>query len=154
MKDEKRIGVWTIIVGASIIIGIITGGSYFIEDRIEKKVLDKLKDQDILRQIASLVRPSIIFDHHGVKKSDSGADQYIESINVEMGDGEPNKIIISFKQHLNSTPILECINDNFFVTPTRMKKSDWLFELSSPSYIVFESSPERKEWLFRLEIIR
>lgn len=153
MKDKKHIGLWTIIVGGSIIIGIIIS-SFFFEDRIEKIVLDKLKDQDILQQIASLVRPSIIFDHHGVIQSDSGAGQYIESINVDMGGGEPNKITISFKEHLNSAPILECINDNFDVTPTRIKKSDWLFELSSPSYIVFESSPEKKEWLFRLEIIR
>ncbi len=153
MKPKKYKIVWSIIVGSGVIIVLIMF-AFGVEDRIEKIVLDKLKDQDILREIASLVRPSIIFDHHGVKKSDSGADQYIESINVEMGDGEPNKIIIFFKQHLNSTPILECINDNFVVTPTRMKKSDWLFELSSPSYIVFESSPKKKEWLFRLEIIR
>ncbi len=138
-------------MGYAIIVLIMFG--FYIEDRTEKNVLDKLKDQDILQQIASHVRPSIIFDHHGVIQSDSGAGQYIESINVEMGDVEPNKIIISFKQHLNSTPILECINDIIVVTPEKMK-SGWLFELSSPSYMVFESSPERKEWLFRLEIIR
>jgi len=153
MKNKKHVSVWSIFVGVGVILGIIFF-PFYIEDRIEKIVLDKLKDQDILQQIASQVRPSIIFDHHGVIQSDSGAGQYIESINVDMSGGEPNTIIISFKEHLNSTPILECINDNIDVTSKKMNKSDWLFELSSPSYVVFENSPEKKEWLFRLEIIR
>ncbi len=71
-----------------------------------------------------------------------------------MEKDEPHKIIISPTEHLNTAPILECLNYNFDITPSRTGRSDWLFELSSPDYLVLGGLPEKKEWLFRLEIIR
>ncbi|MBW2249754.1 MAG: hypothetical protein JRF60_03760 [Deltaproteobacteria bacterium] len=135
-------------------IGGFIGGIFFVEDRIEKRISEKLKDPELISQIASLVRPSLIFNHKGTILSDSGGEQFIENISVQMGPEEPTEIIISPKTHLNSAPILECINYNFDITSKRIKKSDWLFELSSPSYLVFEKSSEKKEYLFRLEIIK
>ena len=153
MPKNKQITLWGFVIGFSIILGIVVS-VFVIEDRIEKRISDKLRDPEVLKEIASLVRPSLIFDHKGSIRTDSGAGQFIERIKVEMGKNEPSNILISPKRHLNIPPVLECLNYNFDVTAMQINKSDWLFELSSPTYIVFESSPKKKEWLFRLEIIR
>lgn len=150
--------IWKLIIGAGAILGIIGGAlaiflyAFTIEDRIDKRISEKLKDPEILSQIASHIRPSVIFDHKGIIRTDSGGKQYIKDISVEMGPQEPSKIKIFSKEHWNSAPILECINYNFDITSKRIK-SGWLFELSSADYLVFESS-SKKEWLFRLEITR
>jgi len=125
-----------------------------IDQYIDYKIANKFDDSQIARRIASQIRPSLIFDHNRTIRWDSGGGQFIRDISVEMTKGEPSKVIISPTEHLNTPPILECLNYNFDITPKRTGKSDWLFELSSPSYMVFEGSPERKEWLFRLEIVR
>jgi hypothetical protein len=132
-----------------IVVGMITIGVW-----IESVVTRKLKDPEVIKQIAALVRPSMIFDHNGVITSDSGAKQFIENISVEMGPEEPSKIIITPKEHLNSRPILECLNWNFDIKANRGNQSDWIFELSSPTYVVMDESPKTKEWVFRLEIVR
>ncbi|MFX0195736.1 MAG: hypothetical protein ACFFCW_06400 [Candidatus Hodarchaeota archaeon] len=142
-----------VVIGISVVLGIVVS-VLLLEGRIEKRISEKLLAPDVLKQIASLVRPSFIFDHNGSIHSDSGAGQFIGKIQVEMGKDEPEKIIVSPTEHLNTPPVLECLNYNFDITTRRIGKSDWLFELSSPNYLVFESSPEKKEWLFRLEIIR
>ena len=160
MPEKKHITGWRLVKGISIVVGIVVGvvgivlGVLIIEGQIEKRILEKLRTPEVLREIASLIRPSLIFDHNGSIRTDSGAGQFIENIQVEMGKDEPNKIVISPTEHLNTQPILECLNYNFYITARRIGKSDWLFELSSDNYLISEGSPERKEWLFRLEIIR
>ncbi len=125
------------------------GFEYWIDSRIEAK----LNHPATIRKIASLVRPSITFDHHGSILTDSGAGQFIKNIKVTMGKNEPKNILITPTKHLNTPPILEGINYNFHVTAKRIGKSDWLFELSSPNYVVFGGGEITKEWIFRLEII-
>lgn len=153
MADKKQITVWGIILGIGVVLGVF-GSVFLIEDRIEKRIADKLKDPDILRQIAYLIRPSLTFDQKGTIRTDGGAGQFIEKIKVEMGEADPNKIWITPTEHLNTAPILECINYNFDVTSKRVNKSDWLYELSSPDYLICSESPKKKEWIFRLEVIR
>ena len=68
-----------------------------------------------------------------------------------MGKDEPQSITITPTKHLNAPPVLECLNYNFNVTSKRSNKSDWLYELSSPNYLV--DGGVIKEWEFRLEII-
>lgn len=153
MPEKKHITAWGFVIGFSIVLGIVVG-VFIVEDRIEKRISEKLRAPEVLREIGSLIRPSLIFDHNGSIRTDSGAGQFVKKIQVEMGKDEPNKIIISPTEHLNTQPILECVNHNFDITARRIGKSDWLFELSSPTYLVTEGSPEKKKWLFRLEIIR
>lgn len=125
-----------------------------LDQYIDHKINNKYKDPQLIKQIESHIRPTLIFDHLGTIRYDGGADQFISSIKVKMEGGEPNKIIISPRDHLNFAPILECINDILDAVPKQINKSDWLFELSGPDLMVLESSPEKKEWLFRLEIVK
>ena len=148
----KKIPIWTIFGGLGIVLGIIVS-IVVIENRIEKIVSDKLKDPEVLRQVAYHLRPSLTFNQNGTILSDSGAQQFIKDITVEMGENEPKSIIISPKDHLNSAPVLECLNYNFSFSTKQVGKSDWQYKLSSPNYLVFEG-PTTVKWIFRLEIIR
>ena len=141
---------WPFVVGIGVLIGLF----YTIDSFIEKRISDKLKDHEVIRQIASLVRPSCVFDDKGTIIHDSGAEQFIKNIDVRMGKNAPEQILVSPTEHLNVQPFLECINYNYTISAERINKSDWQFKLSSPSYVLWDTSGKEEKWLFRLEIMR
>ena len=108
----------------------------------------------LIAPIPCCVKGLVFIDHHGRNKTDSGAGQFIEKIEVEMGKSESKSILIRPTEHLNTQPILECLNYNLDFLPKRANKSDLLFELSSADYLVWQNSPLREEWVFRIEIVR
>jgi hypothetical protein len=146
------------VIGA--FIGIITY-SYFFEDRILNRIVDKLKNQEIIQQIASLVRPSVIFDHNGTILHDSGGAKFIREIKVEItpriGNKSEavNKILIFPTEHLKEPLILECLNRNLDFACARISTIDWECEADSPPYVTMGSSKYKfiGKWKFRLEII-
>jgi hypothetical protein len=144
MSDKQLTAAWGIVIAVGIIVGIIASVWVF-EDRIEKRILSQLRDPEVLREIASLIRPCLTLDHDGLIRTYSGAGQFIEKISVEISKDEPNEIIMCPTEHLSTQAILECLNYNFYITARRTGKSDWLFALSSPVYLVSEGSPEKKE---------
>lgn len=148
----KKIPIWTVVCGFGIVLGIIVS-VFVLEDRVEKIVQEKLKNPEVLRQIAYHLRPSLTFNQNGTILSDSGAQQFIKDIKVEIGENDPTFITISPKRHLNSAPILECLNYNFSYSTKQVGTSDWQYELSSPDYLV-AGGPTITEWIFRIEIIR
>jgi len=150
MDNLKQLSVWTIILGVGVILGIV-GSVFLVEDRIEKRIDEKLKNPETIREIASLVRPTITFNHQGTIITDSGAGQFIEDIKVTMGKDEPKTILITPSKHLNTPPVLEGINYDFSVSVKRANKSDWLYELTSPNYLIMGKMTT--EYIFRLEII-
>jgi len=153
MSNKKPFPIGDILKWLCVILTIIAG-IYIIDSRMEDRINEKLKDPKVLSKIASLVRPSFIFNHKGNIISDSGGEQFIKDIDVQMGNrGEP-KIIIYPKEHLNSAPILECINKDYYIASERINKSDWLFKLTSENVVIMGGSPKNKELLFRLEIIK
>ena len=152
-KDTiKKFSIWTIVGGLGVVLGIIIA-IFALEDRVEKIVLDKLKDPEVLKEIAYYLRPSLTFDHNGTIISDSGARKFIKDIKVVMGKNEPEAIVLSPSEHLNTAPILECLNYNFSYSTKRVSTSDWQYSLSSPNYVTWQG-PGIKEWIFRIEIIR
>ncbi len=157
LKEESKIDLRQIIIG--VIVGVIVTiivGYFVIDSKIEKIVSGKLKDHEVIKQVARLVRPSFTFNHEGIIQSDSGAKQFINlPIKVELEKGEPGKIIISPKQHLNAAPTIDCRNDNFVIKPTRKgaKGSEWVYDVYRPYTSLWSEKRLIKEWSFRLEII-
>ena len=153
---EKKVSlknlIWIIFVGFGVILGIVIS-IFTLEDRVDKIVENKLKDPEVLKQIAYLVRPSLTFNQEGTILTDSGAQDFIKDIKVIMGENEPKSIIISPTNHLNIAPLIECLNYNYNFSSKQVGKLDWQFDLSSPTYLV-TTSYQITDWTFRLEIIR
>jgi hypothetical protein len=145
-KTKNYLQIFGILVGLS-------GFYYALDAIIDKRISDKLKDYEVIKQIASLVRPTCVFDHKKRIILDSGVQQIIEDIEVVPQQIRPKQILIRFKEHLNVPPLLECINYNCTISAERKNKSDWLFTLSSPKYIKIDS-PKIEESLYRLEIFK
>ena len=159
MGEKNYHIIWPIIVAIGVIFGIIVSFLYF-EDRIVTRIIEKLKTPEVTKQIALLIRPSVIFDQNGTITHNSGGAQFIKDIKVELSSPEksslrePQKILIFLTEHLNVAPILECLNYSFFTDCKRINKSDWQCELSSHDYIISKRAEFAGEWRFRLEIIR
>ncbi len=151
MIDQIKKYFWPAIVGIGVIIGTYIG----IDSLIEKRISDKLRDHEVIKEIASLVRPSCIFDYNGTIITDLGAAKFLKKKpDVKLDErAEPAEILISPTEHLNVQPLLECINYNCTVSAKRINKSDWLFTLTSQAHPIIAGT-ELEEWFFRLEIIR
>lgn len=141
----NKITVVASLIGA--VIGAI-GYSLFFEDRIVNRIVDKLKSPEIIQQIASLVRPSLIFDQNGTIIHDSGGQQFIKEIKTE-----PTMMLIFPTEHLKQPPILECLNRGMDFKCKRINTIDWECEVHSPKYMLWDGSDHIVEWRFRLEII-
>ena len=153
----NKITVVASLIGA--VIGAL-GYTLFFEDRIVNRIVDKLKSPEIIQQIASLVRPSVIFDQKGTIVHDSGGAQFIKEIKVEMttpenpkSTPEPNKIFLFPTKHLKEPLILECLNRDMDFMCKRINTIDWECEVDSPDRLLLEHSKFHGEWKFRLEVI-
>ena len=61
MITEIKKYLWPIVVA----IGVLIGLYFAVDNFIDKRISDKLKDYEVIKQIASLVRPFCVFDHKG-----------------------------------------------------------------------------------------
>ena len=50
---------------------------------VDTRISYKLRDPEVVRQIAYLIRPSLIFDQNGNFEIDNGAGQFIKEISVK-----------------------------------------------------------------------
>ena len=103
------------------------------------------------RKIASVLHPTVIFDHKGSILIDQGAMRFIESIKVEASKNPPypERIIVSPKKHLAQAPLLTLLDaDMANVEADRGTKYDWVFALD-----YFMTNSERASLKYRLEII-
>lgn len=151
-RTKLRYFIWPIVVGVGVVLGIFVS-IFALENKIEKIVLEKLKDPVILKEVAYYLRPSMTFDQNGTILSDSGAGKFVKELKIVMGKYEPETIILSPTEHLNAAPILESLNYTFTYSAKRINSSDWQYSLRSPNYLLIEG-PGLKEWIFRVEIIR
>lgn len=145
LRDSKIVQLLEVIVLILVVVG-------YIEWRVNSKV----NNPDFIQRITSTVRPAVIFDQSGTVQADLGGMQYISGIKVTQDDKskEPKKITVSFNEHINSAPILECTNYDFSIQSEKSGSSDWIFHLSSPSRLLLQGSMKIENWLFRLEVIR
>jgi len=120
----------------------------FIDWRIEKKT----KSPEFIQEIASHVRPSVIFNSQESIEIDMGAMQFIEEIKVVPSDDLrfPKEIIISPKKYLAHAPSLDSIDRvEFHMQVERGKKFDWVYHLT-----LSEHPDNIEKSRFRLEILQ
>ena len=100
----------------------VTALFFSLDSFVDTRISYKLRDPEVVRQIAYLIRPSLIFDDNGNYEIDNGAVQFIKSIAVVKNQkGNVQKIVVSPKESLNIQPLLKCLNGNIYFGATRQK---------------------------------
>ena len=132
--------VWSI-VGAIVL--VCTIGALFLRSRqfIENTVSERLKDPSVIRSLALLVKPDLVFDEHGAVIAERGAWAAIKEngITITKGTSDSDNIIahelpvtirIAFKKHFETAPLLTPIGpDIIFITSTRGEQFEWVYTL-------------------------
>jgi|SRR5208337_1297546 len=134
-----------------------------IDKRIEQKVSNPL----FVKQIAEQIRlPFIIFDENERVTVNSGAEEYIDSINVTKKTitdrlTQPYKIIdtitVECKKFLLISPVLQCITSGMpFYDAKRVGQKGWIFNVYHGGSAITDhplSQGEPPPELFKLDII-
>jgi hypothetical protein len=121
---------------------------------IDWRIDERIKNADFLSGLARRVRPSVVFDDNGSIIADMGAIQYISDIKVSKGEKDSVIVIITPNEYLGVEPVLEALDAEYSIHAERGKKFDWVFRLYAIQQLVIESSPQRDNQRFRLELIR
>ncbi len=155
-EPVKRGMAW--VGGAAVIMaalfGLIIGGIYYIDYRIE----EKLKDASFVRRIAREIRPVLIFDENEHIIADNGAlEEYISDLSIKPPQESEGGLVliirVTTKKFLSTPPILESLDFNCKIKPERQKKFDWQFKIYVQKILGLGASPPPTPNRFRLEII-
>ena len=139
-------------VGAIVVIVTAYHG---INNHIDDRIENKINDEKFLKKLSRSIRPSMVFDQNGRYLADMGAEEYIESIYVVVGEyASQIKITLSSKVYLDIAPILVPLDGHFEINEVRGKKYDWEYELKHVDRVLLEPSVQITNHRFRIEIIR
>lgn len=117
------------VVNLVIAVAVVWAAWKFIDWRIERVV----SDENYIRRVAALVRPSVIFDSRKRILADLGAMRYIDKIDIEGTAAQipkfPGKIVVHPKRHLSIAPMVTCIEGGVGArfTTERGEHFDWIF---------------------------
>ena len=135
-------------VGVATIVAAVYGFTSFIDSRIEKKI----HDDSVIRKLASVVRPSIIFDENSSVLVDQGALELLESVTVQKDEGSklPKTITVIPKRHLAHPPLIQTLEvEAIDFGSSRGPGLSWVFTLD---YIMCHDDFDGRR-RFRLEIL-
>lgn len=136
--------------------GLIAIAAVFfsLDTFVDTRISYKLRDPEVVRQIAYLIRPSLIFDQHGNYEIDNGAGKFIGELTVERDSKGYVKVIMTPRESLNIQPLLRCLNGTVYFSAFR-QKSSWVFQEVGPTYLSVKSDAKQPDkYLFELEIVR
>ena len=148
---------WTIvsiaIAAIATIWAIVSGTS----SNIDKKIQQQINNPDFIKKVAEQVRlPFIIFDENETFLNNSGGEEYIEEIKIKKkDDGDIDEIIVVCKKFLESSPIIQSIDEKIlFHPPERAEQKNWRFKAFQHTYIITEGDQGTKPpGRFKIEII-
>jgi len=135
--------------GVALVVSSIYGFSVYVRTQVR----NILEDDKFIKEIATRVRPSVIFDEKGSILANQGAMQYLDSIKVTVETHRdranmPVRIVVSPKQLLSYPPIIESLNFNSFViSEKRGEQYNWIYTMQQLNF-------GETEYRFRLEIVK
>lgn len=152
-KPASTVVSMTTILQIAGLVGVLYGCMRFIDSRIEHAI----NDEQLIKKIASHVRPYVVFDENGSVLVDGGAMQYLEEIEVGKltEDDFTIEVTVTPKDHLANAPLIEALSKyEIFAVPERGRGHQWIYKMRIE--VVRDSG--RGEHLqparFRLEILR
>lgn len=145
-EDLKALGVWATLLGG------VVGGLFAVHSYIDWRIATRINAPQTLQEIASLVRPAVIFDSEGRILADQGGYRYLEEIRYETGsEGQGDVVVVVPHNFLAVAPLLESIDEEGFnLVAERGPGIEWHFRLRDES--IYESGVQNPR--FRLEILK
>ncbi len=156
-EEQKDVSVFTIAKIVSVCLLLVLAVFTIIEV-IDWRINEKVSNPKFIREIASNVRPSVIFNSKESILNDMGAMQYINNIAVTQLPKSKYtkggfKIIVSPKEYMALSPILSSIDRNeFWIETKRGKKFDWEYVLEWGE-MVADTEKKVPPPQFRLEVM-
>jgi len=128
---------------------------FAIQQYIGYLVDKKVHEENFIDNIASRVRPFVIFDQNGSILAEKGARKFIDKIEVERNkkDGVPISVKVAFTKAFGVVPVLECLDDIFVITYRRGTMYEIIYGLGRVNFLTFHGATI-SNWRFRLEIVR
>ena len=148
---------WTIVGIAIAAIGTIWAIVSGTISNIDKKIEQQINNTDYIKKVAEQVRlPFIIFDENETFLNNSGGEEYVEEIRItKKVDGDVDEIIVVCKKFLESSPIIQSIDEKiFFHQPERAEQKNWKFNAFQYTYFTAKGDQGTKPpSRFKIEII-
>lgn len=146
MSDDIKVTL--IIFAISAVFGAVKLAKVWIEGLVKASI----ESENNLKNLAKLMNRQVIFNSANSIVYDSGAMEYINSINVNhtnAPDGVPTTIEIDFKRHLSTPPLLTSLDIFMFLqTQERGVGHKWIYRLS-PQMVNSDNGVFR----FKIEIL-
>src|SRR2546426_2701501 len=106
MSETGHFATTKAIIGTLLTLVAVVGGIMGFNAYLDRKIDARMSDSAFIRQVASQVRPALIFDSNGSILADLGAMQYFDEITVKFTDVEnkPGEIVLKPKMLLTYPP--------------------------------------------------
>jgi hypothetical protein len=144
---------WAIVTAIIAVLGLV-GAIVGVNTWIDRKIDARTSDPAFIRQVASQVRPALIFDSNGSIIADLGAMQYFDEISVTFHEGEkkPGEIILKPKVLLGFPPEITGMGGvQIFPAAQRGPGLTWRYEVEE---FYIQKETVSRPFRFRLEVIK
>lgn len=147
--------IWPIIGLILTVIGIILTIVTALTGSIDRKIDEKIKNPEFMKQVASQLRfPFIVFDDDENVLYNSETEPYIEAPKVLKEKGEVKEVVITGKRFLSAAPILQALDGKIqFHDPERIGQASWRYKAFHYEYAVASKEEGRPADRFKLEVI-
>lgn len=119
----------------ALILGLVTIPDW-LDNKIEKSLIDKINDQSFHKMIAAKIKPEFLIDATGSVISDRGGMAYFEDIHVvgdsDNGDSKFFKTLtLTPKEVMEVAPKVKSLNNNSFIVKSeRGDNKKWILNFS------------------------
>lgn len=128
------------------------GGGYTAISYIDSRIQQRIMEPDVLKAIASEVRPAVIIDSESRVLADQGGLRYIDHFEFIKSNGRnPDQIILTPRGFLAEAPMVESLDvEGYNIEAKRGKGLEWRYNLVNGAYVESGVKVPR----FRIEIVR
>jgi hypothetical protein len=148
-----------LIASASLLIGflmLLVGIIWTFHLYVHSLIKSTLKDPEMVELVSSQIRPVVIFDSEKrILYGKNVMDEVVGDFSIDKESGVVKTISIKTKKLLNFAPILESLDEDYFIYDPVEEKYSWTYKLKTKGLLRTEEGGEpRKVIRFRLEFIR
>ncbi len=154
MTESGHFATTKAIIGTFLTLGTVVAVIMGFDAYLDHKIDAKMSDPVFIREVASHVRPALIFDSNGSILADLGAMQYLDKITVNFPDIEskPGEIVLKPKVLPTYPPDISGIG-GIQISPVARRGPGFTWYYKVDEILMMKEKMPRP-FRFRLEVIR